>query len=226
MILYANGCSYTTGCELEGPHIGDSKYNKDRAWPAILGKNLGATEVINEAKAGGSNDRIIRTSLDWILSNRSKEKLLVVIGWTDPYRTEIKIDGTYHHICSALQRKSNKILKEAHRHFTTYYCDDSYAQPKKVHQVILMQDFLKLRKINYFFFNAILSVQPRFCKHRSIGNAIDLNNYLHPFDMQKCMLNKVFKIFKPVPWGTHPEEAAHRYWGNFLYNEIKRREII
>jgi len=226
MILYANGCSYTSGCELEGPNVGDSQYNKDRAWPSILAKKLGA-KVINESKAGGSNDRIVRTTLDWILNNSSTEELLVVIGWTDPYRSEIKIDGKYIHLCSAfLQDKKNKVLKEAHRHFTAFYCDDSYAQPKKVHQIILMQDFLKFHRIKYFFFNSILPIYTKYSKNPSIRQNIDVKYYLDPFDIKRSMMNRVFRIFKPVEWGTHPEEAGHKYWGNILYSEIKKRRII
>jgi len=53
-LLIANGCSYTRGAELDRP--------EREAWPALLAARLGVP-VVNLASDGGSNRRIVRTTL-------------------------------------------------------------------------------------------------------------------------------------------------------------------
>lgn len=88
MILFANGCSFTFGGGL-----GLDEHKEDlrlaSVWPHHLGLKLNAS-VINLGAGCGSNQRIVRTTLDW-LSQQSLEILsqtLAVIQWTDPSRYE------------------------------------------------------------------------------------------------------------------------------------------
>ena len=54
-------------------------------WVSQLGKQLGVDQVINPSVTGGSNERILRTSLIDILGLLKlykPEDIFVVIGWT------------------------------------------------------------------------------------------------------------------------------------------------
>jgi hypothetical protein len=104
--LYANGCSWTAGMELEyDTELFDAWRSQQPAefnivdyynlynWPAYLGKKLDA-EVINASIGGGSNQRMIRTTLDYInsLDQNQRDDLVVVLGWTSAERGEIYIE--------------------------------------------------------------------------------------------------------------------------------------
>ncbi len=116
-ILFTNGCSFTWGGALEpwfrfvdGKPLGDiigydatnfvlpdgSLGKEDVAvreqlvWPHHLGNLLGCHDVVNLGMGCGSNQRIIRTTLDWLTAqdrdtlNRTK----AVIQLTEPSRYE------------------------------------------------------------------------------------------------------------------------------------------
>lgn len=78
MILYANGCSWTWGGGLEAywkiNNIMDNNARLKLVWPYHLGKYLKAKTVDNLALGAGSNQRIVRTTYDYLVS-KSKEEL-------------------------------------------------------------------------------------------------------------------------------------------------------
>ena len=116
-ILFANGCSFTWGGALEpwfmfvaGKPLGDiigydakdfmtakgftgkenSAVREQLLWPHHLGNLLGCHDVVNLGMGCGSNQRIIRTTLDW-LSAQDRETLdrtKAVIQLTEPSRYE------------------------------------------------------------------------------------------------------------------------------------------
>lgn len=116
-ILFTNGCSFTWGGALEpwfmyvdGKPLGDiigydtttfftpdgitgqenTAVRKQLVWPHHLGNLLGCQDVVNLGMGCGSNQRIIRTTLDW-LSAQTRETLdrtTAVIQMTEPSRYE------------------------------------------------------------------------------------------------------------------------------------------
>lgn len=99
MILFANGCSFTWGGSLE-PFF-DRDNDEQRlalCWPAHLGTLLGANEVVNLGEGCGSNQRILRTTFDW-LAQQTSERLadtVAVIQWTDSSRYEYYCPEDYN----------------------------------------------------------------------------------------------------------------------------------
>ena len=77
MNILLNGCS----------HIEASECNKGLA--EFLSEKLDAT-VTNIAKGGGSNHRILRTTMEYVENN---EVDLVIIGWTTHERIEFAWKG-------------------------------------------------------------------------------------------------------------------------------------
>lgn len=80
MNLYTNGCSWTWGGGLE-EHFRNpitEKINNDNrlkiVWPHYLGEILGVEKVTNLGMGCSSNQRIVRTTFDW-LSKTSKSEL-------------------------------------------------------------------------------------------------------------------------------------------------------
>lgn len=95
MILYTNGCSFTQGHDEH--RIIDSKLSKKDqkildsayAWPRCLDELTAYfDEVINEAWVGGSNDRIIRRTLEYVHSLDNIDDHVFIIQFTNPLRSE------------------------------------------------------------------------------------------------------------------------------------------
>lgn len=83
-MLLTNGCSFTEGYGLP---------NLTLAWPFCLGNMLNRNTV-NLAVGGASNDRIFRTTIQYIHSETKIDYLIV--GWTGLSRSEIPLhNGSY-----------------------------------------------------------------------------------------------------------------------------------
>jgi hypothetical protein len=95
MIVYANSCSFGLSPQ------------SNPAYSEIIGKNLSAT-VINRAKSGSCNRRIIRSSLRDLLELKqtSNKQILALIGLSFFFRTElwqpnipaVDNDGNFHSV--------------------------------------------------------------------------------------------------------------------------------
>lgn len=77
MNLLVNGCSFTAGSTMQG--------KVSWLWPNVSEDTF--SQVQNIAKAGGSNDRILRTTLQYC-NNNNMDDTLVIIQWTSFFRHE------------------------------------------------------------------------------------------------------------------------------------------
>lgn len=102
--LVVNGCSFVEG----GPMLADYELEYPKStryseltsverkhfkiihrFSKLLSDSLGCEEI-NLAKGGGSNDRIFRTTFDWVENNKEKvNKTLFVCGLTDIFRRDL-----------------------------------------------------------------------------------------------------------------------------------------
>jgi hypothetical protein len=98
MILYSNGCSWTWGGSLDHLFCRDNSHNKvddskrlPLLWPYHLGKLLGAEATVNLADGCGSNQRIVRTTYNWLQSQDKEylKKVVAVIQLTEWSRFEM-----------------------------------------------------------------------------------------------------------------------------------------
>jgi Family of unknown function (DUF6071) len=111
-LLVANGCSYTRGVELADPAT--------QSWPCILSQLLGI-EFVNLGCGGGSNRRIVRTTvalLDDICRDKSvaPDEVLVLCLWTDTARHEYYEPHTKEH---PLSKNRPELPDELHWHRLT-----------------------------------------------------------------------------------------------------------
>ena len=88
MILYANGDSHTHGFSVNPGSPGFAK---------LLAKKLNYKEV-SCATPGASNDKILRTTLDWLEHNTPD---FLLIGWATWEREEWVIDNKYYQISAS-----------------------------------------------------------------------------------------------------------------------------
>ena len=85
--LYVNGDSHTAGTYLS------ERQNLDECFAGLLANKM-KCHYINEAMAGGSNARIIRTSKEYLRKHGNRDTI-VLIGWSHPIRTECYINGEW-----------------------------------------------------------------------------------------------------------------------------------
>jgi hypothetical protein len=146
--IYINGCSWTYGDGLENPEQENFSVN--------LKKIYGADECINDSQRGGSNDRIARTTINFLLANKDHwDDLLVVIGWSCPHRTEFWSDmqSEWEWINQYRQgERSEKGLK-ARAYYGTIW-NETQAFTNYYMNVITLQSFFKANNIKYFMFRS------------------------------------------------------------------------
>jgi hypothetical protein len=148
MILYTIGDSFTYGQELEDPST--------QAWPALLANELGY-KLINEGRPGIGNEFIIKKTIQAVAKHKPK---LVVIAWTSCGRQEYADEHGAYDIWPGASGKtfsgdpSGKLL---HRHelikYITLYDNPEHEYRRWLRQVILLQSFLQIHKIDYIMCN-------------------------------------------------------------------------
>lgn len=102
MIVLANGCSWTYGGGLDDTR---TREELDQVtWPCQLAKLMNADKFYNLADGGGSNQRILRTTLDWLLKQdqHTLDNTVAFIQWTEESRYEyyspLDFDDEYENI--------------------------------------------------------------------------------------------------------------------------------
>jgi len=241
MTLYANGCSMTKGYEIGGRTDGDSDhpsgvdidpiYRQNNAWPKLLADRLGM-DCFNDAHVGGSNDRIIRMTLDWTttyLQNNKAEDLFVVIGWTTPHRNEFKTNGKWFNISprwNLITRKDTPFgrrIGEINEFYANYISDEYVDNTRSKNNMLLLQSWLKVNKISYLFCNGLITdILPSHIPN--IVDCIDQNFYYGYGDPSLCMKTECDRF--PSGPKNHPLEEGHKHWAGLLYDFIEKNKIV
>lgn len=180
MFLYANGCSMTAGSEAEN----DEKINYKDSFPAVISNMLG-WEHLNAALPGGSNSRIIRTTIlwveNWLISEKDPAELFVLINWTGNDRLEVMHQNeTYPLLVHDLDSEEyQKIPPMVRRYYESYLGAVDNRDMIALQNILLMESYLKSKNINYLFLNAIESWPTNLIQNRKlIYDALDKKHYL------------------------------------------------
>lgn len=146
--LYTNGCSFSSKLYIPPDY---KSCAVDMPWPICLGNIMGY-EVVNHAEPGGSNDRILRTSLTWLSENVSRD-VLVILQPTHGIRREFySLESKWINFKNdsySWQRRDNE--KDAMYTYEKYFMMDEESQIRSLNQIISLQQFLELNKITYYF---------------------------------------------------------------------------
>jgi len=177
--LIAFGDSWTWGSELRDPSIPglredfdhrDSGYRLEHVWSSCLGRAIGRDDVINLAWPGCSNDTILRSLTEWLitqgyLQGQDPSRDLVAIGWTSPERRDFwfhDVDDpscvdrgwltmypmwthTYKH--AAINRFS--------REYVRYWWHAAEYMHRYINTIHRAQQLLEAAGVEYFMFQAI-----------------------------------------------------------------------
>ena len=234
MILYVNGDSHAAAAECVNPYAwaeDDGMYwglgqqphpdNLRASFGCELANRLDAV-LICEAQAGCSNDRIIRTTQDWIEQNQaSLQDTLIVIQWSTWEREEWLHDGVYYQVGASGIDHVPQPLQEKYRHFIVGL--DWAEKTRQAHdQIWRFHQELKEQGIRHVMFNG----NNHFAQAQ---NRMDWgSNYIRPYDAEityDCVLkNNGFNTVNADSWHFGPR--AHCFWAEYLLQYITDNNIL
>jgi len=234
MILYVNGDSHAAAAECVNTHAwaaDDSMYwglgqqphpdNLRASFGCELANRIDAI-LVCEAQAGCSNDRIIRTTRDWIGQNQSAlADTVVVIQWSTWEREEWFHNNTYYQVGASGTDSVPAELQEKYRHFVVGLdwaekTQQAHDQIWKFHQELCEQG---IRHVMFNGNNTFESAQTR----------IDWQgHYVRPYDPEytydRVLKNNGFTTVNADSWHFGPR--AHCFWAEYLLQYITDNKII
>jgi hypothetical protein len=234
MKLFANGCSFTWGGGLY-PSLYDqhgildyhnptptNKHRLERVWPAHLADLLGAEECVNLSMGCGSNDRIVRTTMDFFSQNTDTD-WLVIIQLTQPHRFEYwdeQHQTWVMNIPNSVKLEKNITANDTCEHIRfrdsvyVHTNDRTYAQ-KYWTQVIGLASFLSNRNLNYKFINLVKNFDVHLEEYQRQYLSSNVNwlndNYM----------DTIGSLFSGQDDGTHPTVEGHKEIAQSIFDKLK-----
>lgn len=232
MILYVNGDSHTAAAEAVNLHAfaeddGDLFYmgrvphpaNLKVSWGYRLGQTL-KTSFQCGAESASSNQRIIRTTRDWLGQPRNQD-VLVVIQWTTWEREEWLHNGVYYQVNASGIDHVPEELKQRYKEFVTSVdwrkCTEYWHN-----EIWALHQELEQQNIPHVFFNgnnSFESIQDR----RDWGTSY-IDPYSNAGTYTSVLQKNNYQTVSPDSW--HFGEDAHSFWANYVLQYIIRNQII
>lgn len=237
MILYVNGDSHTAAAEATNPFAfanDDSQYfymgrvphpdNINVSWGKLLSNYL-QSSFHCEAESASSNQRILRTTRNWIenVYPLLHDEVLLIIQWSSWEREEWYIDGEYYQINqSGVDCVPETHQEEYKKYITNVDWDKKY---KEAHEMLWeFHAELLDQNINHIFFNG-----NRHFYSKSINRKKDWGHYyIDPYNQfgtfHEVLRDAGFHTVSPSSW--HFGREAHSYWARYILNYILENKII
>jgi len=234
MILYVNGCSHSAAAEAAVSHAwacddSDLWEHGDKPHPANLAVSYGKhlADALNadltcQASSGGSNDRIIRTTTEWINNNPNNIKhTFMILQWTTWEREEWLHEGTWYQVnASGIDSVPNE-LQERYKNYVMNI--DWAVKTLQAHDKIwAMHLYLKAQGIRHLFFSGH-STFSDVQNHQDWGNT-----YMHPYVREESYHN-----WLKNNGGTYANAASyhfdtksHRLWAEYVLQYIYDNNLI
>ena len=222
MILYTNGCSFTWGDELS---------NRNSRYASLLANKLNC-ELVDNSMCGASNERILRTTLDYLQDPKTDlENLIVVIGWSGISRTEI-YDNGWDTITPTMMGTDKRAIE-----YYQWIQSEQQDNLKFYNQVLLLQLWLEKHNVKYFMFRIDSGQVKMVVKdgsnrevsdgydttHLSQQQIKDINLKAFPSYISNTLTFREYGIqngggLKPK---GHPNEKSHELFSEYLYGIIQ-----
>ena len=231
MILYANGCSHTAAAEAVVPAgfaKDDGKNGIDRrphplnlaaSWCTHLARDLGMT-LHCDAETASSNDRIIRTTREWIANNPNQlHDVFMVIQWTTWEREEWLHKGTWYQVNASGVDWVPQELQQRYKQFVVNV--DWTAKTQECHEKIwALHTELQSSNISHLFYSS-------FSTFSDVQNHHDWGtSYMYPYDRQGSY-NAILQQNGHVhtKW-CHFDAKGHCFWANYVLQYIKQHNLV
>lgn len=247
MNLYVNGCSFTYGHETKENRDTFKSRRPEWTWSDHLSKHFDG-RFVNEAWAGGSNNRIFRRTLSFFNSVKEND-WVVVIQLTNPFNrfeyfdesnnifvgminNEYLLDDQYYNNMDVpfdlLKEKSEKSAAYRNLLFSEKEIAIAYFQ-----QIISLHSYLKKRNISCLF-----TLMSSYCSPSKIINRLVAGS-INSLDAQLLELFDIIPhndITIPVSYmidsktmfddDGHPNKAGHQQVYSYILNELQQRNYL
>ena len=233
MILYVNGDSHTAAAEAVVPAafaLDDGKAGIDRrphpenlaaSWCAKLAQALNA-ELVCDAESGSSNDRILRTTQNWLDINKDKlSDVFVAIQWTTWEREEWLHEGTWYQVNASgvdwvpselQQRYKDYVIGHDYQAKTLFWHDQIW----NLHCQLVD---LNVPHLFYIGWSTFSDIQ----KQKSFGPCY-LGPYNRELSYNSVLINNNFKWKTPNHY--HFGADGHCFWSEYLLQYINDNNLI
>jgi hypothetical protein len=235
MILYVNGCSHSAAAEAAGPWAwacDDGKLwdHGTEPHPANLAVSYGrhladalGAELVCQAMSGGCNDRIIRTTKEWVENNPDKlADTFMVLQWTTWEREEWLHEGTWYQVNASGIDIVPDELQERYKNYVINV-DWDVKTPEAHDKIWNMHLYLKDHGIRHVFFSGHSTFSDIHQNRQNWGL-----NYLDPYLREKSynavLLNNGFEYVTPQSY--HFGADAHCFWAKYLLQYINDNNLI
>jgi hypothetical protein len=208
VILYANGDSHSYGAGVD----------PKEKFVTLIAEKLNLS-LINQAVVGSSNQKIIRTTQDYLKNNNPD---FILIGWSTWEREEWFYNEKYYDVNSSGHDVLPKELQEKYKVWVTEQTSDTVdIKSQHWHQEIYKLHLELMEKnIPHVFFNCMYNFF-------HITEELDWgHNYIGPYD-NKLSYYWYLKNqgYIPDSW-YHYGADGHSAWGKFLIEYIKKYDLI
>lgn len=235
MRIYACGCSFTYGDELDDPAT--------QSWPAILATKLSA-DFTNAAVSGGTNDRTVYQTI----KNTQDSYDLYLIAWTTYtrftfYKSDNNFEVNFNPQLAHTIYSSDIFYKQWGETLYKHWYNELYAFKFWLQQIVQLQQILKNK--NYLMINTIDNHLSRWLTPKeSFGSSVkelinfdimndeqiidehnEIQYYISLLDFSKfykwnefCIQDLCTKY--PVGRGGHILEAGHNQLANLIYQHL------
>jgi hypothetical protein len=234
MILYVNGDSHTAAAEAVVPHgfaCDDSQYyylgqvphpdNLAVSWGKKL-SDMFDYKLHCHAQSGCSNDRIIRTTTEFIHKfQRHHKDWFMIIQWSTWEREEWFHDGIYYQVGSSGMDSVPLALQDRYKNFIANV--DWQTKTQNMHEKIVdFHEFLNQHQIKHVFFNGNNNFE-------SISHRYDWGvNYLDPYNPQmtydRILKNNKYRPLKANSY--HYGKEAHSFFAQYMLQYITDNKIL
>lgn len=208
-MLYVNGDSHSYGFNA-GPA---------ERFSSRVAQRFNLNEI-NQAIPGASNQRILRTTREFINDNQPD---LVLIGWSSWEREEWFHNGMYYDLNSA----GNNLPPELQKQYKEWVIkqDSVVIDEKSRHCHDMIYDLhleLKQKNIAHLFFNG-------FYNFFGINDDQQKDwgiNYIGPYDNDSSYFWNLLKNGYESDKSMHFTNDAHKFWSEQLIAHIERYNLI
>ena len=234
--LVVNGCSFVKGGstfikgtdEMNNPLSREER--EELSFSRLLSKRMNCVEH-NLAHPGSGNQRIVRTTFDFINKNKElKNKTLIIIGLTQISRMEVFLDGEIRKIrLGAQQSKTlskhwitsykNKELERWLKTYIKYFYDESWEIKQLNRNLVFLQTFVEKKGFDIIFFSSILELDEREQGHIWSNYNLKLDD-IDKLNFFKFPNNKL-SWRDSMDISGHPNEDDHKILSSLLYKYIK-----
>lgn len=230
--IFGNGCSFVQGCDLNGIGLGSSPVEEvPGRFTDILAKRIGAKEV-NLGAGGAGNDRIFRTTMEWIDENLEEVQsspILFCIGLSANTRSEIWSNSANNYLKANFNSLTNRstelewyipdITSDDVEEFTALYYTEFYNKKirEKEHYYLMKGLLAYIKEISpkskVFLFNSLGTYSEKF------RNGLKMDRHFFP---NWHTYNSVDASQRGVKNEFHPTADQHLFMANYIYkNYIK-----